>query len=89
MTAYYAWYLIRRRIHRALSLTFDFGYRGYVHLQPELKLEDLWIGAFWRLERSKFNNDYGTLYAVDVWICLVPCVPLHISWNRWEDEVPF
>ena len=44
--------------------------RGW-HCQLEFKLEDMWIGAYWRR---------GSL-SWDLWICLVPCVPLHISWR--------
>lgn len=44
------------------------------YAQFEFKLADLWVGAFWR----------RTSNSVDVWICFVPCVPLHISW--WWNE---
>lgn len=36
----------------------------------EFKLEDLWIGAFWRQDGN----------CIDLWICLLPCLPLHVSW---------
>ncbi len=36
----------------------------------EFKLQDLWVGVFWK----------NTTYQFDVWICLVPCFPLHIGW---------
>ena len=41
----------------------------------EWKLEDLWIGAFWRRDGNCF----------DLWVCLLPCLPLHFScWGaRW------
>lgn len=39
----------------------------------EFKLEDLWIGAYWKKDIS-----YGMWHS---WICLVPCIPLHITWN--------
>lgn len=39
----------------------------------EFKLEDFWIGAFWRRE------DDRKCPFIDLWICLVPCVPLHIT----------
>lgn len=38
----------------------------------EFKLEDFWIGFFWK--RS------GTFF--DLWICAVPCVPLHVQWIK-------
>jgi len=37
----------------------------------ELKLADLWVGAFTRLELQKF----------DLWICVLPVLPIHISWD--------
>lgn len=40
------------------------------HWQFEFKPEDLWVGAYWKT--------IG--HATDLWICLLPCVPLHISW---------
>lgn len=40
----------------------------------EFKIQDLWIGAFWK----RIGN------CVDVWVCLVPCVPIHVSW-WWHD----
>lgn len=42
----------------------------------EWKLADLWVGMFlkWR--------DFATL---DIWICLLPCIPIHIIWTRREE----
>lgn len=41
-------------------------------LQLEFKLEDFWIGAFWRQTPSKF----------DLWICLLPCLPIHFTLEK-------
>lgn len=38
----------------------------------EFKLEDFWIGIFWR--RGELNSH--------VWVCLIPCFPLHLEWRR-------
>jgi hypothetical protein len=38
-------------------------------LRLEWKLADCWIGAFWKREQDGFH----------LWICLVPCLPLHIQ----------
>lgn len=38
-------------------------------LRFEFKKEDAWIGAFWRRTGDRF----------DLWLCLVPCFPLHYS----------
>jgi hypothetical protein len=42
--------------------------------QFEFKLQDLWIGAFWK----RIGN------CMDLWICFLPCIPLHLSW-WWHD----
>jgi len=36
----------------------------------EFKLQDMWIGVYW-----KRTGSY-----TDVWVCLVPCFPIHITW---------
>ena len=43
----------------------------------EFKLEDFWIGAFWRTSWAE-----GAVATVqyDLWICLIPCLPLHLTW---------
>ncbi len=38
--------------------------------QFEWKPQDLWVGAFWKRDGN----------CVDLWLCFLPCVPLHISW---------
>lgn len=38
----------------------------------EWKLEDLWIGVFWKTDRTQ---------TFDIWICILPCLPLHGT--RW------
>ena len=39
-------------------------------IRLEFKLQDVWIGAYWK----RLGN------CVDVWVCLVPCLPLHFTW---------
>lgn len=46
----------------------------FYNWQFEWKLQDFWIGAFWK----------PTGNTVDLWVCLIPCVPLHVSWG-WHD----
>jgi hypothetical protein len=43
----------------------------------ELKPQDLWIGAFWGQQGN----------CIDVWICFIPCLPLHVSW-WWTMDKP-
>lgn len=40
-----------------------------LNLRFEWKVQDLWLGVFWK------HNTMRT----DIWICLLPCVPLHVS----------
>lgn len=44
----------------------------------EWKPEDMWIGLFWK--KSTFLD----LAVWHLWICFVPCFPLHISWVEQE-----
>lgn len=66
-------------------------------IRIEFKLEDLWIGAFWKrtLTRQVCHcGDYMDTHSclsghlpvqmdypdeLDIWICLIPCFPIHIS----------
>jgi len=43
----------------------------------EWKYQDLWIGAFWKTDK---------LGGFDLWICLIPCVPLH-WWTYWSIDL--
>jgi len=42
----------------------------------EFKLQDFWIGLFWK----KLENQ------TDIWICLIPCFPIHITRFRSINE---
>jgi hypothetical protein len=37
---------------------------------------DLWVGCFWK------TTDYSWETQIDLWICLLPCLPIHITWAR-------
>ena len=44
----------------------------------EFKKEDFWVGAYWRYDRA---------YQIwHLWICLLPCLPIHITWDRVPHE---
>lgn len=45
-------------------------------IRLEWKPQDAWIGAFWKRTPAK----------TDIWICLLPCVPIHIV--LWRVECP-
>ena len=42
----------------------------------EFKPQDLWVGAFWK------SRAYAGGRSTDVWLCLLPMFPLHVSWWR-------
>lgn len=56
---------------------------------PEWKLEDLWIGVFWKRTEDVVATGppkcalpiYDRL---DIWICLLPCVPIHLAF--WFEQ---
>lgn len=54
----------------------------------EWKLPDLWIGAFWKTTYSRYN-DLLTPTSTEIWICFLPCVPLHITIHRNLNLIPF
>lgn len=57
-------------------------------VEVEFKLQDFWIGVFWKMtERDSKELVYsqkhnGNIYVpekfLDIWICLIPCLPIHI-----------
>ena len=47
-------------------------------LRIEFKLCDFWVGAYYR--HTKIHTDKGPVKGfTDVWICLVPCLPIHLT----------
>lgn len=43
------------------------------HVSLEFKAADLWVGLFIR-------RDWAFPDITDMWICVVPCFPIHIWW---------
>lgn len=46
----------------------------------EVKRQDCWLGVFW-----KKTTDTDADNMTEWWVCLVPCVPIHIIRGEWED----
>lgn len=42
----------------------------------EWKPQDLWVGAFWK------STDFDGFTGYSLWVCLIPCLPIHIWWYR-------
>jgi hypothetical protein len=50
----------------------------------EFKLPDFWIGVFWKHTTVPIiGRPPGTVNIfTDIWICLLPCLPLHLTFAR-------
>lgn len=47
----------------------------------EWKVEDMWIGLYWRVGRWAVEGDPARqVRKIDVWICILPCLPIHLIW---------
>ena len=46
------------------------------------------VGLAWKTGLA--DSDYGELRnATDIWICLLPCLPIHVTiWRKWVDTRP-
>lgn len=60
-----------------------------IKIKFEFKPQDLWIGIFWKYRGLSFyceikKPDAMGFYdfILDIWICIIPCLPLHIKWIR-------
>ncbi len=45
-------------------------------IRLEFKLQDCWIGLYWKRDQDRLH----------VWLCVLPCVPLHIELTRRHDQ---
>ena len=67
--------LLGREWRRAYPLPGRLDAVRYWGVALEWKPADLWIGAFWRRAR---REDF------DLWVCLLPCLPIHVYWYWWR-----
>ena len=44
----------------------------------EFKYQDCWLGVFWR---CRDNRLMSKIKHRDIWVCLIPMFPIHISWR--------
>jgi hypothetical protein len=56
-----------------------------VYVALEFKKEDLWVGAFWRTWHNPFAFRHD-LEEFEVWVCLLPCFPIHLTFMRTKEE---
>lgn len=48
-----------------------------IFVRFEWKLADMWVGLYWSRERLADMSDH----LFHVWVCFLPCIPLHICWK--------
>lgn len=57
-----------------------------MRVRLEFKPQDLWVGAFWKVggETRHYvagTPEYRVRRQVDLWVCLLPCLPIHATWH--------
>jgi hypothetical protein len=53
----------------------------------EVKVQDMWIGVFWKVTDYTPTPNYARVWDIDIWICLVPMLPIHIRIERWRKRI--
>lgn len=65
-------------------------------IRLEFKLADCWIGVYWKTDTHIWHGEYvaeakdirvHTRYTHHVWICLIPTLPIHITWAHEEADL--
>jgi hypothetical protein len=56
----------------------------WLRARLEFKLADMWIGVFWKRSPFWLNTGLPRHIRTDVWVCVLPCFPLHIWWDKKE-----
>ncbi len=46
---------------------------NFAHITLQFKLQDMWIGVYWRDDSTMSEVDYS------VWVCLLPMLPICIN----------
>jgi hypothetical protein len=50
---------------------------------------DCWVGASWERRHTRYRTGTGVVTTEwHVWVCLVPCFPLHVIQTRGLRRVP-
>lgn len=55
----------------------------------EFKLEDFWVGVYWKKSTFVDGSTVCVYKRLDIWLCILPCFPLHITWARpghWSEK---
>lgn len=74
---------------RAITLGWKRKPAYWWRIKLEFKIQDFWVGVFWK---STWNIGYESCsgpqerVTFDIWLCLVPCVPIHFAWRHIHKE---
>jgi hypothetical protein len=49
----------------------------------EFKLQDCWVGVYWEVTKRPHSKSM----VVDLWVCLLPTLPMHFQWEQGTDKV--
>jgi len=47
----------------------------------EFKIRDMWIGIYWTYGTIVLVYERKSYVQYDIWLCLVPCFPIHLIIN--------
>ena len=57
--------------------------RGLWRACFEVVPQDAWVGCYWTWKLALYETPYGLVTTeLHIYICLVPCVPLHVVRGR-------
>lgn len=51
----------------------------------EFKPCDLWIGCYWKVTEYEPVQGYEIASDLDIWICIIPMIPLHLHFKESHD----
>lgn len=53
-----------------------------MNISIKFELRDIWIGLYWKTEIMTWSERKPVRRVTTWYICIVPCVPIIISWER-------
>ena len=59
--------------------------KDHITVRLEFKPQDCWIGVYTR-KTDLFPWRYRRRWQRDIWICILPMLPIHLWWTRTEHE---
>ncbi len=59
--------------------------KDHITVRLEFKPNDMWIGLYTR-KTDLFPWNYRRRWQRDIWICMLPMLPIHLWWTRTEHE---